>query len=116
MTHQDKLQKMYSELPDKGIRRLTFAPPVYRLLWKLGVEVPPPHFSSFIFLFLTFGISFGLLWGLTMWILISSINGPVTLDLVPAAVLAGILFGALMGGYFRYQARRYGLPAWKDFE
>ena len=42
MTHEEKLNKMYQELPQKGIKG--FAPPLYRLLWKMNIQIPPPYF------------------------------------------------------------------------
>lgn len=52
MNHKEKLNEMFAELPKKGINKYTFAPPIYRLLWKVGMEIPPPLFPSFTSIFL----------------------------------------------------------------
>jgi hypothetical protein len=115
MDHADKIQQMFVDLPRRGVGSWTFAPPAYRLLWRLGVEVPPPHFSTFSFLFAFQGSLFGLLWGLLcvvpmhVWF-----SGSLWL-LLAASVGAGVLFGLSMAGYYRRQARSHGLPLWSDY-
>jgi Family of unknown function (DUF6404) len=47
-----------------GIGRYTTAPPLYRLLWRMGVETPPPHFASLGSIALLMGLFFGMSWGL----------------------------------------------------
>lgn len=33
-------------LLDKGLKRWQAAPTFYRVLWRIGVDVPPPHFAT----------------------------------------------------------------------
>ena len=116
MTHKEKLKKMYKELPQKGIRKFKFAPPIYRLLWKMNIKIPPPHFSSFIFLFLFnflyFLIFMGIFGGL--WLFWRQENLSINY-LLPLFVIS-ILFGLSTGGHYKYSARKHNLPLWKDYK
>lgn len=113
MNHNERLNKMYQDLSQRGIGKYTYAPPIYRLLWKMGIQIPPPHFSSFLFLFLFQGTFFGIFWGLVMWVL-SWQQQNLSLHIFKSA-LAGLLFGLSMAGYYRYQAKKHDLPLWKDY-
>ena len=115
MTHKEKLNKMFDELSKKGINKNIFAPPIYRLLWKIGIEIPPPLFSSFMSIFLFSGIFFGLLWGLLMWILLwRPENLPIAIAVIGSA-MAGVLFGLSIAAILRRKAKKYNLPLWKDY-
>ena len=85
-----------------------------RLLWKMGINVPPPHFMSFVGSALLTGITFGTLWGLFM-LLFAVMTGSVNLSVLLAASLsAGVLFGVTMAIYFAYGRKRYKLPNWES--
>jgi hypothetical protein len=88
----------------------TSAPPIYRLAWRLGLHVRPPLYQSFTPLALGMGALFGPLWGLLMWL--SEWRGQaraIPLALV-STLLAGIIFGVTMAGYYRWKARHVRLP------
>lgn len=106
------LQAMADANVPAGMR----APPLHRLLWRMGLRVPPPLLASFSANLFVMGGLFGLLWsGLwqaLMWLLFEL--GPFPLAItVGSAVMAGLLFGLLMALLMQYQRRRYRLPAWK---
>ncbi len=94
--------------------RTSYAPALVRLLWHLGVKVPPPHFASFVGVFAVAATVFGLTWGLMMWLVLwSDQDIPVQRALVQTA-FAGLIFGLLLAVYYHYGARRHGLPKWED--
>lgn len=98
-----------------GVSKSTAAPPAWRVLWRFGVQVPPPLFCPFAPTALVLGVAFGLLWGLLMGaILWSRQDTPIALMAV-GALFAGALFGLAMTSYFRYLARRHGLPPWAEY-
>lgn len=106
------LQAMADANVPAGMR----APPLHRLLWRMGLRVPPPLLASFSANLLLMGGLFGLLWSVLwqalMWLLFEL--GPFPLAItVGSAVMAGLLFGVMMALLMRYQRRRYQLPAWK---
>jgi len=106
------LQAMADANVPAGMR----APPLHRLLWRMGLRVPPPLLASFSTNLRLMGGLFGLLgsvlWQALMWLLFEL--GPFPLAItVGSAVMAGLLFGVMMALLMRYQRRRYQLPAWK---
>ncbi len=64
MTHNEKIELAISELKALGVSKGAIAPPAFQLAWKLGVEIPPPHFLSFGALTMSLGSFFGALWGI----------------------------------------------------
>lgn len=108
---------MYRHMPTLGLSRWSFAPPLYRAVWKLGFEIPPPHFSSFTQLALFQGAYFALAMGLAM-----ALTEAFFFELpwgfagcLAAAVIAGAFFGLFMAIAFRVQARRRQLPLWRNY-
>jgi len=110
-----RLQEALALLDGKGLRKSTYAPPLFWLLWKLGVEVPPPHMAGFASNSLLMGGFFGVFWGLAMWLLLWGRQGMPLAIVVVAALLAGALFGLAMAWYLRYWARKRAIPRWRDF-
>lgn len=89
------------------------APPLHRLLWRMGLPVPPPLLAGFVANFLLMGIVFGVLWGGLMALLFARIVEIPTGVMAGGAVFAGVLFGLLMALLMQHQQRRYRLPAWR---
>jgi hypothetical protein len=113
MTHKQKVEHLIADLRKHGVGPYTVAPPVFRLLWALGIRVPPPLFLGFLTLTVVMGLPFGLLWGAAMWLLMWRDMAPgVT---IIAAAAAGLLFGLGMAAYCRWQASHLQLPSWKDY-
>jgi hypothetical protein len=116
MTHRQKVDHLIAELGQQGVSRYKAAPPLFRLLWALGLEVPPPLFLGFLPLTVLFGAPFGVLWGVGMWFWVWQGLGLAGLVVgLPGAVLAGLLFGLVMAWIHRRYAVRFGLPSWEDY-
>ena len=115
MTHQEKLERMYRHTDALGISRATVAPPAWRLLWKMGLEVPPPLFAPFLPMALATGSFFAVAWGLLMWLGFWARQGMPLAGMFVSALAAGVLFGLIMAGIYRHLARKHGLPSWADY-
>ena len=115
MRFEQKLTAALELLASTGMWRSNYAPPLHRLLWKLGAKAPPPHFLSFTAKFVSAGIWFGVAWGLLMWFMAWSRQGMSPYAAVAVALFAGVLFGLCMAGYYRYGARKHRVPLWRDF-
>ena len=76
MTHRQKVDHLIEELGRQGVGTYAVAPPLFRLLWALGLEVPPPFFLGFRRLTL-------------FWELPSASYGPSCLTLVWACGYGG---------------------------
>jgi len=105
----ERVAAMRRQLAELGIADSTAAPPLWKLLWRMGFAVPPPPFMGFGQITLLMGGFFGVFWGLLMWLITWSRQGVPTWIAVTASVLAGALFGVCMAIYFRRLARKHGL-------
>ena len=115
MTHREKVDRLVRELRQRGVSRYTTAPPLFRILWAAGLEIPPPFFIAFLPLMLLVVVSFGVLFGALAWL-----TEPVTFRLSSTILLllsatAGLLFGVIMATYFRWKATRLGLTSWREY-
>jgi membrane associated rhomboid family serine protease len=115
MTFDEKLAAAKQLLASKGIPRAIYAPSVVALLWRLGVRIRPPHFVGFFGNFVFSGGVFGIAWGVFMWFLVWSRRGVPLSMAAGYAALVGLVGGFLAAGYYRYAARKYSIPAWRDF-
>ncbi len=112
MTHSQKVERLIADLGKQGVSPYTVAPPLFRLLWALGLQAPPPFFLRFFPLTLLAGTFFGILWGVCMWLIQwQAWHMPVEVVLVLAAV-AGLAFGMSLAAYYRWKAARLQLPPW----
>lgn len=115
MTHDEKIALVISELTARGVSKGAIAPPAFRLAWKLGVAIPPPHFLSFGALAMVMGTFFGVLWGIFMWFVLWSRQGYTVGGTIVASLAAGTLFGVAMASYYRWKAQKLYLPPWSDY-
>jgi hypothetical protein len=111
MTFDDHRRLALSLLRDKGVDGWIAAPPIHRLLWRVGVPVLPPSFAP-----LPINVA-----------LLASMLLPVTFALMPLNADSGweavreALSGAFVGAVFaswgyRRSAADYGLPPWEDLD
>ena len=110
-----RLEKALAWLEESGIRRSTYAPPMFRLLWKAGVRIPPPHMNGFVVNAFVMGGFFATAWGLIMWLTLWSWQGKPFVAVVATSLSAGALFGLIMAAYLVAQARHYQVPRWLTF-
>jgi hypothetical protein len=103
-------------LEQRGVSTFWLRFSLFRLLWALGIPIPPPHFNTF-----AFNLCFMLLWlalvmGLYLWFMMGRILG--TFDgTITAMMIAGWLLGAVMYAVeYRKRARRYNLPRWPEIQ
>ena len=115
MTHRQKVDRLIADLGQRGVGASTVAPPLFRLMWALGLQVPPPLFLGFVPLTLLAGGIFGAFWGLFMWLLQWQFwQVPVEVVFLSAGG-AGLLFGLSMAAYCRWKAARLELSSWEKY-
>ncbi len=112
--YNQRLTRAMAELEGSGIKRLNYAPPVFRVARRLGLRPRPPHYMSFLRATLLMGPAFGLLWGAVMWMLSWRGGDLPIIVAVIASLLAGMLFGLLMAVYYRWAGGEAGLTRWED--
>ena len=111
MTFEDKCRRALAMLDGQGVSRWTASPPLYRLLWRMGVRVPPPHFAG-----LAVNIAVLSAMVLPIWLAQAPINrrgwGWGLWQCVSGATLGGLGWALA----YRQEAEKHGLPAWRDVE
>lgn len=116
MTHGEKIDHLLASLPARGVRPGDIAPPLYRLLWRLGWQIRPPLFQGFVTPILTMGIPFGLAFGPLTWLVVRLSGRPFgPEDALVYGATTGAFFGLGMAVYFSWKKRALGLPAWERY-
>ena len=101
-------------LAGTGMRRGNYAPPGVRLLWLLGVDVPPPHFARFANIAVAMASVFGVTYGLLLLLIEGRAQfAPMPFALV-RVVVPGLLYGLAMAQYYAYGRHKYHLPSWSE--
>lgn len=96
-----------------GMRPGNYAPLLWRVLWRLGAEIPPPHYMPFAQTALLAAAWFGAAWGGFMWLSLWSRQGMAGLVAAGVSCAAGLSFGLSMAMYYRHGKRKYQLPDWR---
>lgn len=112
MTFDKKKERALALMAEKKMWRSNYAPPLLRLLWTLGAQIPPPTFMPFWLNVFCFGGFFGSVWGLFMWFTTWQNQGHNVLMAVQSSLLAGVLFGLVMALYHYWRKRVNKLPDW----
>jgi hypothetical protein len=115
MRFEEKLAAALGLLASTGMWRSNYAPPLHRLLWKLGAKIPPPHFQSFAANFVSAGVWFGVVWGLSMWFTWWRSHGMSVERAFTGSIFAGVFFGLCTAAHKLYDARKHRIPLWRDF-
>jgi hypothetical protein len=109
-----QLDRSLAVLSARGLSRLHAAPLLFRLLWKLGVKVRPPHFLGFASTAIVYGGWFAGAWGVLMWVLVWSQQGIGIGGVALRAAGAGACFGLTMAWFYARERREFALPAWES--
>lgn len=115
MHFRAQLDRSLALLSERGLARRHAAPLPFRLLWKLGVRIRPPHFLGFAHIALGYGAWFACVWGVFMWVLVWSQQGYGILGVAFRAAGAGAAFGLMMAWFYTRERREFSLPAWESF-
>jgi hypothetical protein len=97
-----------------GIKQRNYEPPYISLLWRIGFDLPPPHFICFLANFLIASSYFTLAWGLLTYLLLWLTQGQPKLVLFAYAGAGGLFLGLTMASYYAYGRRKHELPLWQE--
>jgi uncharacterized membrane protein len=116
LDHLATVDAYIAEMAALGVGTYTAAPPFFRLLWGMGLRIPPPLFMGYVPLTLITGGIFAVLWGIGMWLISwrTQSDMPIWLAVV-VSLLAGLLFGLGMASYYRSRSRKLPLPSWQNY-
>jgi len=116
MTFQTRRNQSLAILKSTGMWRCNYEPPYLRALWRMGFEVPPPHFVPFSRMVVYAMLWFSSAWGTIMWLLLWSKQGMPGVSAVGISCGTGLFFGLSMATYFAYGRRKYRLPQWVSLD
>ncbi|WP_018610036.1 DUF6404 family protein [Uliginosibacterium gangwonense] len=104
-------------LQKTGIAPNSYAPLAVILLWRVGIDCPPPHMARFGSVATAMGGSFGLAIALGIWAFAhthaSALRGELWLAISAGL---GVAFGLGMASYYALARAKHKLPLWKDFQ
>jgi hypothetical protein len=113
MHFQTRLDRSLAMLADRGLPRRHIEPLPFRLLWKLGVNIRPPHFLGFAHIAIAFGTCFAGTWGVFMWCVVWSRMGKSLAAAGLMAAAVGACFGLMMAWFYTRERKELALPAWE---
>lgn len=116
MTFQSRRAQSLAILKNTGMWRCNYEPPYLRVLWRMGVEIPPPHFVPFSRMVIFAMAWFSAAWGAIMWPLVWSKQGMTGVSAVGISCGTGLFLGFSMAIYFAYGRRKYRLPRWASLD
>lgn len=122
MPPKQRIEAYMRYMSARRIDKWVFAPAVWRMLWAIGIYLPPPPFMTVVSLSL-FSILCGVPVGFVAWIVMFPAvlawpisHAPVVLaPLYWSIALAGIFIAAGNWVYYRRMARQHGLAGWASF-
>jgi hypothetical protein len=115
LSREQRVAALKPHMAAIGIAWSTALPPLWPLLWRLGLDVPPPLFLAFWRIVVWMGGAFALAWGAGMWWFVWSPHGIRPVFGLAMAAGGGILFGLAMAAYYRAVARKHRLPSWDAY-
>jgi hypothetical protein len=113
MTHDRKIEEYKRLMAEKGVGLATASPPLWQLLWSMGIPLPPPLYMGFLPLALFAGTFFGVLFGAFAWYMGN--KGIRTMSFKEAgdvALITGAFFGITVAWLTRRLARKLELGSW----
>jgi hypothetical protein len=118
MTFKSKLRCALAIFESGNAKSNAYQPLLYRLIWTIGVEKIPPHFSSFSENWVFFGFVVCFLWSNFMLVVCRLLGASWSNSLVlviPVGIAVGVAAGYKMAQHFQNEAEQYKIPLWKDF-
>jgi len=110
MNFEDRKNKAIEIAKAKGIAKIHYANPLFGLMWKLGIKIPPPHYIEPFFLAFIFWVPLAPL--LTLWIYLK-INITLFWAMFWGAISA--FFCVLYIAYLYHREKtETGLPNWDE--
>lgn len=114
MMFEQRRDKAIALMEEKKMWRSNYAPPILRLMWRMGVNMPPPPFAPFWLNTLFFGVWFGPLWGVLMWFMVWKNQGYTGDEALILSLVTGLLFGFFMALFHYWRKKANRLSDWND--
>jgi hypothetical protein len=114
MRFEDKKKRALEELRRTNIMKSNYAPPLLKLLWKIGIKAKPPHYNSFVINALPLGLYFAVGFGVLMWFIQWKAMPLGEVIAIALSIVAGIIFGVGIAIYYRISTKKNNLTSWES--
>ncbi|WP_097475061.1 DUF6404 family protein [Escherichia coli] len=111
MTFEQKKARAIALMDSKKMWRSNYAPPLLRILWRLGIRLPPMPFWQVTLLM---GSLWGISWGCAMWFIYRGPSGMVAGEAIIISITGVFLFGLCMPSFHWWRRKVNRLPPWDD--
>lgn len=116
MKYEEKLDFAVKELVSAKILKSNYNAANLKLARKLGFEIPPSHYNTFLNNAFLNGIYFSITWGTIMYFISwNRENIPVAI-LLASTLFSGIFFGLAMASYYSHAFKKHKLTPWHQIE
>lgn len=99
MTFEQKKARAIALMDSKKMWRSNYAPPLLRILWRLGIRLPPLPFMPFWQVTVLTGGLWGISWGCAMWFIYWGPSGMVAGEAIIISITGGFLSGLCMASF-----------------
>ena len=114
MTFEQKKARAIALMDSKKMWRSNYAPPLLRILWRLGIRLPPLPFMPFWQVTVLTGGLWGISWGCVMWFIYWGPSGMVAGEAIIISITGGGVFGLLMASFHWWRRKVNLLSSWDD--
>jgi len=114
LAFESKKSRAIAIMKKKGMWPSIYAPPCHVFLWKMGVAVAPPPFSSFWNNFLCFTGVNTPFWGMVMWVVFWKGKREDLFSATVTILTVGIVCGLVMAALESWRGKANHLPAWSE--
>jgi hypothetical protein len=118
MTHREQVDAAVADLLARGVRKASAAPPAYRLAWRLGLPVRPPHYQTFlghVFTVGSFTLVAAVAFVLAAWAVTARVPFGGFREIAAVLLLIAAVGSLTSAAYYGASAWWRGLPAWEEF-
>ncbi len=113
MKFEEKVQCFRNQLKQLGIRELYAIPFYYKLFWKIGIQIPPPYFNSFLLNTMIHGIIISLFWSFWFWLLPFSFGDETSYEsMLTSFTVFFLLFGPTHAFEWHRKKKKWGFGRW----
>jgi hypothetical protein len=119
MTFKEKLKLFIHDMKLHKQNNYFTTPPLYKVMWKLGLKCKPPIFNSLNFNVFVYGLRFGciaLLANLLTDLLNLSDYKPSIFQIIFTCLVCGIIFGYLFASSAQKLNKKLNLPLWSNYK
>lgn len=96
-----------------GLNEGNYSPAMYKIYWKLGFRLAPPHFLAFWANALISGVPLGLC-ATGLYIMSHSETTLVPIEIFLLSTLTTIAWGSTVAAYYRISRIKHHLPDWNS--